>query len=73
MAQIERGDTRNSREAAEASQFRKCRSSGCGCTVRADETYCSAHCESQAQSAILGGQRCECGHAECTTDKPPAA
>lgn len=53
-------------------EFRKCRSSGCGCTVRGDETYCSDHCEAQASSAILAGQGCECGHAECRTDKPPA-
>ena len=56
----------------ETVDFRKCRSSGCGCTVKADETYCSEHCENQARSAILAGQGCECGHADCTTDKPPA-
>jgi len=52
--------------------LRKCRSSGCGCTVKASDTYCSEHCENQAQSAILAGQGCECGHAECRNDKPPA-
>ena len=57
---------------AETLDIRKCRSSGCGCTVLAEDTYCSAHCEQQAQSAILAGQGCECGHAECRQDKPPA-
>ena len=54
-------------------EFRKCRNSACGCTVQAEETYCSASCESHADSAILAGQGCECGHADCTRDKPPAA
>jgi hypothetical protein len=53
-------------------ELRKCRSSGCGCTVGAGETYCSGHCETQARSAIIAGQGCECGHAECKTLKPPA-
>lgn len=53
-------------------ELRKCRSSGCGCTVEPGETYCSEHCENQARSAILAGQGCECGHAECKTLKPPA-
>ena len=56
----------------ESVSLRKCRSSGCGCTVRADETYCSEHCEQHARSAILGGQGCECGHPECRDEKPPA-
>jgi hypothetical protein len=54
-------------------QFRKCRSSGCGCTVLGDETYCSEHCEKQAGSAIVAGQGCECAHTDCSIDKPPAA
>jgi hypothetical protein len=56
----------------DAVDLRKCRSSGCGCTVTADETYCSEHCENQARSAIVAGQGCQCGHPECTTLKPPA-
>jgi hypothetical protein len=56
----------------ETVELRKCRSSGCGCTVKAADTYCSEHCENQAQSAMLGGHACECGHAECRHDKPPA-
>jgi hypothetical protein len=56
----------------ETLDLRKCRSSGCGCTVQADDMYCSEHCEQQARSAILAGQGCECGHAECRSDKPPA-
>lgn len=58
---------------SETPEFRTCRNSACGCTVHAEEMYCSEHCESQARSAILGGQGCQCGHAECTRDKPPAA
>jgi len=40
--------------------------------VQGEETYCSEHCENQARSAILAGQGCECGHAECRNNKPPA-
>jgi hypothetical protein len=56
----------------EAVEFRKCRASGCGCTVLGDETYCSRHCEEHVASAMRSGQGCECGHAECRNDKPPA-
>ena len=58
---------------ADAPEFRKCRNSACGCTVQTAEPYCSPACESHAGSAILGGQGCECGHADCTLGKPPAA
>ena len=53
-------------------ELRKCRASGCACTVKADEVYCSEQCENQARSALLAGQGCECGHAECRNDKHPA-
>jgi hypothetical protein len=56
----------------EGLQIRHCRNSGCSCTVQG-QTYCSKHCEDQARSAILGGQGCQCGHGDCTLDKPPAA
>jgi hypothetical protein len=57
---------------AENTQLRQCRNSACSCTV-SGEMYCSEHCENQARSAILGGQGCQCGHPDCTRDKPPAA
>jgi hypothetical protein len=57
---------------ARAAPLHKCRSSGCGCTVAADEPYCSEHCEKHASSAIRAGQGCECGHPECKLEKPPA-
>jgi hypothetical protein len=53
-------------------ELRHCRNSACNCIVQG-ETYCSEHCENQASSAILGGQGCQCGHPDCTRDKPPAA
>jgi len=53
-------------------ELRKCRTSGCGCTVKAEDVYCSEPCENQARSAILAGHGCECGHAECRREKPPA-
>ena len=53
--------------------FRKCRNSACGCTVRADETYCSERCENNASNPISAGQGCQCGHTDCTRGKPPAA
>ena len=60
-------------QAEETPDFRTCRNSACACTVQGDDAYCSDHCKKQARSAILGGQGCQCGHAECTRGKPPAA
>jgi hypothetical protein len=64
---------RGAAESRKHGEFRHCRNSGCDCTVQAEDACCSKHCENQASSAMLDGQGCECGHADCTRDKPPAA
>jgi hypothetical protein len=42
----------------------KCGHAGCSCTVKGDDKYCSAICES-AEGADVQEIVCECGHSGC--------